>query len=145
MSLTDEQVRDQWDAACRAIDAANAAKDAFLTDMTKMKEKNEVLLADRAALLAEIAELKTRMAEGFSAREGQVDNGAKMIAGLQAENAKLRRVVEAARVVSQRLDKSYPPALPFGTRADQLAYSDLVNALAALEPANVPDAALDKG
>lgn len=81
------------------------------------------------ARLAEIDGLQTRMAEGFSAREGQVENGAKMIAELKAGNAKLRREAESQE---ERIDS-------LQRRVKQL--SDLLDLrLAVLEPTNVPDA-----
>lgn len=143
MILTDEQVRE---IALRSVKEVDELDIAMLH--TAVADRT-TLLADRAALLAEIAELKARMAEGFSARKGQIENGARMIEELRAENAKLRRVVEAARVfrdegttltvcdlgpcqrVNEKRDRSDPQAILYKT-------------LAALEPTNVPDATDDK-
>lgn len=127
-----------------ATDAARLVELAHLPwDQQSHKVKSELskLRTGRSdeyarALIAaheRIRELETRMAEGFAARAGQIENGAKMIAKLRAENAKLRRVVEA--------DFKLFHAKEYGTLNEhQQALRMRADALSALEPPNVPDA-----
>lgn len=106
----------------------------------------EKSIADRAALLthceallAEIAELKTRMAEGFSAREGQVENGAKMIANLMAENVKLRKRLIDAKPILEGFAAKNPrwPKLCNGeiVMQDPAGVFSLLSFIDTLEPA----------
>lgn len=139
MRLTDEQIGEIRESAAYENGA-----------VTKWQLRGHVfaLLADRAVLVAEIAELKTRMAEGFAARKGQIENGAKMIAGLQAENAKLRKVLSDAKPILEGFAAKNPkrPILCNGdvVMQDPAGVFSLLSFIDILEPPNVPDATDDK-
>lgn len=156
--LTDDQVREitsRWGSGPSLGAVDNLAR----RDVAALLADREALVADFQAELTrrmalhlkqadEITELKTRMAEGFAARKGQIENGAKMIAGLQAENAKLRKVLSDAKPILEGFAAKNPkrPILCNGdvVMQDPAGVFSLLSFIDILEPPNVPDATDDK-